>query len=427
MSVIWILISAINLFGISVICLTPDEIEAQRSGWNIDPNTQYHIQTDEGPERYFRFQTLNGQFRKEKRLEDGTVVGTEGWLDPLGYLRIKDYIADREGFRILKSKTIYVGKDRPIEDAVATSKHIPAQTGTLVKPRRPPNPFRQSSVAEFSGNSIETNTIKPYRKYPSSVDSSRRFIVSSSTTPSYQRANYYSTTIAPIAITNNNYNDISTPISNYIQPLYQVKTPYNRSYRKSYPYGTRPAEIQSSLLRENSNQFNKQQSIKITPGSTYGIYRPDNRRYRAALASGRFNNTNSRPIRGRKPIYTNEQIDSQAKESNPVYYANGNIKNRPARVVTELDHSSKSDYEFPTYDGTHKTADGFQYYLKSHYHEEEQKPDKSIGSFGYIDPFGIRRVVYYKADGENGFVHKKNNRYVGFNATPYDPVPPKVK
>lgn len=92
-----------------------------------------------------------------------------------------------------------------------------------------------------------------------------------------------------------------------------------------------------------------------------------------------------------------------------------------------MDHSSKSDYEFPAYDGTHKTADGFQYYLKSHYHEEEQKPDKSIGSFGYIDPFGIRRVVYYKADGENGFVHKKNNRYVGFNATPYDPVPPKVK
>ena len=87
---------------VSVVCLTPDEIEAERSGWSATPNTQYHIQTDEGPERYFRFQTLNGQFRKEKRLEDGTVIGTEGWLDPLGYLRIKDYIADREGFRILK-------------------------------------------------------------------------------------------------------------------------------------------------------------------------------------------------------------------------------------------------------------------------------------------------------------------------------------
>lgn len=36
---------------------------------------QYHIQTDEGPERYFRFQTDSGQFRKEKRLQDGTVIG----------------------------------------------------------------------------------------------------------------------------------------------------------------------------------------------------------------------------------------------------------------------------------------------------------------------------------------------------------------
>ena len=36
---------------------------------------QYHIQTDEGPERYFKYQTDNGQYRKEKRLQDGTVIG----------------------------------------------------------------------------------------------------------------------------------------------------------------------------------------------------------------------------------------------------------------------------------------------------------------------------------------------------------------
>ena len=28
-----------------------------------NPNLQYHIQTDQGPERFFRFQTLSGQFR----------------------------------------------------------------------------------------------------------------------------------------------------------------------------------------------------------------------------------------------------------------------------------------------------------------------------------------------------------------------------
>lgn len=43
--------------------------------WGSPNSAQYHIQTDEGPERYFRFQTDNGQFRKEKRLQDGTVIG----------------------------------------------------------------------------------------------------------------------------------------------------------------------------------------------------------------------------------------------------------------------------------------------------------------------------------------------------------------
>ena len=46
--------------------LTAEEIEAERSGWNVNPETQYHIQTDEGDERFFRFQTSNGQYRKEK-------------------------------------------------------------------------------------------------------------------------------------------------------------------------------------------------------------------------------------------------------------------------------------------------------------------------------------------------------------------------
>lgn len=45
------------------------------ASWGEPSQSQYHIQTDEGPERYFRFQTDNGQFRKEKRLQDGTVIG----------------------------------------------------------------------------------------------------------------------------------------------------------------------------------------------------------------------------------------------------------------------------------------------------------------------------------------------------------------
>lgn len=54
------------------------------NGYDTPSNPQYHIQTDEGPERYFRYQTLSGQFRKEKRLEDGTVIGTYAWIDDDG-------------------------------------------------------------------------------------------------------------------------------------------------------------------------------------------------------------------------------------------------------------------------------------------------------------------------------------------------------
>lgn len=70
-----------------------------------------------------------------------------------------------------------------------------------------------------------------------------------------------------------------------------------------------------------------------------------------------------------------------------------------------------------------RIANGFSYYLPRHYHEEtyrEANANNRDGSFGYIDPFGIRRVVYYHASPDGGFKVRKNNRYVGFHAKPYD-------
>ena len=65
----------------------------------VDPSRQYLIQTDQGPERLFWYQTLTGQFRKEKRLEDGSVTGSYGWVDPNGVLRLYDYVSDNLGYR----------------------------------------------------------------------------------------------------------------------------------------------------------------------------------------------------------------------------------------------------------------------------------------------------------------------------------------
>ncbi|XP_071867886.1 uncharacterized protein isoform X1 [Bombus fervidus] len=308
---LWIL-SCLNLLTVSILCLSTSEIEAEKSGWNVDPNTQYHIQTDEGPERYFRFQTLNGQYRKEKRLLDGTVIGTEGWLDPLGYLRLKDYIADDNGFRILRSKMIYVGKNRPIYDAVTEAKRVPPQTGILVQPARPPNPFRQPErehVVPLVGNDINSDY-------------------------------YASTTIKPKA-------DYSSAVSN----------------SNNYYYNPNRASSSSDLGNLNNYSRNTYQSF---------------------------------PVARNEHLKPSFQLPTATSRSNPT--------------------------AFPQFDGTYNTANGFQYYLKRQYHEEERDSSgANVGSFGYIDPFGIRRVIYFKTDPQTGrFLHQKNNKYVGFESTPYD-------
>ena len=72
------------------------------------PVGQYHIQTDQGPTRFFRFQTLSGQYRREQRHPDGSVTGTYGWVDPNGVLRLFDYISDNQGYRIAQQRLFKV-------------------------------------------------------------------------------------------------------------------------------------------------------------------------------------------------------------------------------------------------------------------------------------------------------------------------------
>lgn len=167
------------------------------------------------------------------------------------------------------------------------------------------------------------------------------------------------------------------------------------------------------------------------------------------ITSGYYTPTTIRP----RPIFRNsyyssrpgypsglQSLDTSYPRPQAAYYGGSAARPAPTQILEApydpaIDGSSiRPNYQpisrsdpggFPPYDGTHTTANGFQYYLRRQYHEEEREPDGNVGSFGYIDPFGIRRVIYYKTDPyTGGFLHKKNNRYVGFNATPYDPIPP---
>lgn len=322
---------------------------AKIGGYNTAPNTQYHIQTDEGPERYFRYQTISGQYRKEKRLQDGTVVGTYGWVDSNGFLRLRDYIADNKGYRIVRTKMVNVGVDTPIATAVSAAKKVPSQGGVgvqnakIYQPSSTPN-----SITSYPSPTKSPISLSDYLKQNQNS-------LSYQTTPSPISSNSYIPGQPEVVITPNAYYPPSSinhlSYSSSVHPA-TTSVPYYESSTPKQPQTFRP-------------YFN--------PNSLQDYYSPDaNRRIFDNVGAQRF------------------------------------------------ETSTSNDY--PLYDGVAMTHNGFRYYLPRHYHEEETLPnEKRAGSFGYIDPFGIRRVIYYNASPGSGFVHRKNNRYVGFNATPYDP------
>ena len=130
----------------------------------------------------------------------------------------------------------------------------------------------------------------------------------------------------------------------------------------------------------------------------------------------RYSMTTYRPSLAERPY-----ADQYENQLNAQSLYNRNSYQRP-QSYNQNSYGYGQDASY--YDGVSTTANGFKYYLPRQYHEEDNSnPDRRAGSFGYIDPFGIRRVVYYNTSPEGGFQHRKNNRYVGFNATPYDPRP----
>jgi hypothetical protein len=161
------------------------------SDWNNPQSSQYHIQTDEGPERYFRYQTNSGQYRKEKRLDDGTVVGTYAWIDDNGFLRQRDYIADNAGYRILKTKNLFVGRETPIAQAIKSAKKVSPSAGTLVKTNSVPTPSPTPYV-EIKQNSIPSSTPPPYQYSttaapPSTVSPIKNLYLPANTGESFHR------------------------------------------------------------------------------------------------------------------------------------------------------------------------------------------------------------------------------------------------
>lgn len=318
---------------------------------------QFHIQTDEDDDRYFLYQTHNGQYRKERRLKDGSVVGTSGWVGADGYLRLQDYIADDQGYRIYKSKTVYVGENRPIGESLKIAKTAPTDSGYNITP--PPARHPPRGTPRFS------TTTKAPKTYSSTHNIQKLFPTEISITP--PPLLYPSSTLSPKVDLSPNSIDSSTQ------------------------YDLRPTPITASEASSSPNPYNYDPSNTNTLDEYYA--------------------SDSAP---------QERFDV----INPNSYRHANDWTRRQKPRIRIGDGYTP--QFPGYDGVAFRKNGFRYYLPKQYHEEEtQEVDERTGSFGYIDPFGIRRVIYYNTSPGQGFQIRKNNRYVGHDATPYDPRPVK--
>ncbi|KAG6448601.1 uncharacterized protein LOC115442492 [Manduca sexta] len=313
-----------------------------------DPN-QFHIQTDEDDERYFLYQTHNGQYRKERRLKDGSVVGSTGWVGADGYLRLQDYIADNQGYRIYRSKTVFVGQDRPISESLDIAKTAPTDPGYGVTPA--PAVQRTTAAPRVTSTtpSPAQSSSKPTNNFPSDV----------SITP----APYYP-------------HPTSTPRV-HVSP---------NSIDSSTPYELNPTETPAS-----GNE------VTTTPNPYY------------------YDSSNTLD-----DYYASDSRHIDVFNPNSYRHADDWVRRQRPNVPIGDGYTP----QFAMYNGIGSKNNGFRYYLPKQYHEEEtDASDDRTGSFGYVDPFGIRRVIYYNTAPGEGFHIRKNNRYVGHDATPYDPRP----
>ncbi|XP_017060174.1 uncharacterized protein LOC108100669 [Drosophila ficusphila] len=434
------------------------------SGSQTPSANQYHIQTDEGPERYFRFQTDSGQFRKEKRLQDGTVIGTEAWIDAAGYLRQKDYIADKQGYRILKSKTIYVGLGRAVEDAIKSTKAAPAQSGVLVHggspgssvnslgsykrpnyvyvssttstttPAPPPPPpvlldIEDSGVGKLNylppeqAAKIEPQSQLGFDHYPDELPRARDQLL----TP------LPATPLGPLVDIHPNAEPVQDVELNAINV-------YDAEADRAFGHGRFGSVISSTTARPPSLDMLPPLSaprrrlrprptpapiaiVSSTPapisgGDLYGFSTPQP----FAAPAYQFAPPATPSSSGYgyyPPPQSPLEVNSLEAALLPPLPSSGYRRRLRPRPVqgNHLDSLANSEY-----DGVGVTRNGFRYVLPKQYHEEETSPadGKRAGSFGYVDPFGIRRVVYYNAAPGRGFVHRNNNQYVGANGAPYD-------
>lgn len=264
------------------------------------------------------------------------------------------------GYRIIKNKKLFVGTQAPVGQAVAAAKHAPAIAGTAVTAAGPA-PAPVVAITPPPPTPSHSSWRGSPFVYPSDSESSPlRFPATSTAGPAR---------------------------SQYRRPQSRGPSTASQMQPVDYYRPVRPVDVNSiAAADEDALQQSYRRRSSASSSSPTSTPRSTEATEQLAVRPHTF-----------RPAYRKVQLDASAQGSEPV----------------------------AGYDGVSFVRNGFRYYLPRHYHEEQSDDagDTRAGSFGYVDPFGIRRVVYYNTAPGTGFVHRKNNRYVGLDAEPYDPRP----
>lgn len=316
------------------------------------------------------------------------------------------------------------------QDAIKSTKNVAAQTGVLVDGKhgflnRPNSISGQSSSiyapitstqAPLIAPVLSAATEPPILGYLSPAESAKleptpylgfdHYPNELPEDPKRSQAYVY---IRPKAELNYNYGT-SKESAQLLLPSLDMQPPRENSRRKIRPIAVASAKPQPIAVEEQER-------------SSYGFSTP--KPFEAALkttadsSGGYYYDPAHDPQADQPPQAL--PIDVNALEGGLLPPFPPQLQKRKLAVLqTNFDAADNNDVTV--------TRKGFRYLLPHQYHEEEQiSESKKAGSFGYVDPFGIRRVVYYNASPEKGFIHRNRNRYVGLGAQPFDePQPDKV-
>lgn len=264
----------------------------------------------------------------------------------------------------MKNKKLFVGNQAPVGQAVSAAKYVPAVAGTAVSA----SPYR--SAASTVARPVEVAITQAPPRQSSWRGSPFIYPSDSQSSPlQFPQSSSPSSTVSP------------SQRSQFRRPQRPSSTASPIDY-----YSVRPIDVNSiaATAEDDSRQPYRRRSSS-TPAVTV--------------------------VTAEQPLY---EQPLRPHTFRPAY-----------RKVVDMSAQGTETKPEAEYDGVSFVRNGFKYYLPRHYHEEQSDStgDTRAGSFGYVDPFGIRRVVYYNTAPGTGFVHRKNNRYVGLNAEPYDPRP----